>query len=229
MAPGTVWIVVAAYNEAPALGPVLRGLLAVEPNIVVVDDASTDDTSRVAHAWPVHLLRHRVNLGQGAALKTGIAYALSRGAGVVVTFDADGQMDPADLRALCRPVLDGSADLVLGSRFLGARAANLPFVRAFFLRAAAAAYALVTGLNLTDAHNGLRAFSRDAASRVDIVHGRMAHASEIIHQAAALRLRVVEVPVTIRYSEYSLKKGQSLFRMFDIFWDLIFHQPRRTP
>lgn len=227
MAPGTVWIVVAAYNEAPALGPVLRGLLAVEPNVVVVDDASTDATSAVAGEHPVHLLRHRVNLGQGAALKTGIAYALSRGAGVVVTFDADGQMDPGDLAALCRPVLEGKADVVFGSRFLGAEAARLPLARGLLLRAAAFAYSRLTGLRLSDVHNGLRAFSRAAAERVDITHSRMAHASEIIHQAAALRLRVVEVPVTIRYSEYSLKKGQSLFQMFDIFWDLIFHQPRK--
>ena len=227
MAPGAVWIVVAAYNEAPALGRTLSGLLASQPNVVVVDDASTDGTPDVARALPVHLLRHRVNLGQGAALRTGMDYALLKGAAVVVTFDADGQMDPADLPALCRPVLEGEADLALGSRFLGARAQNLPAVRGFFLRAAAFFYSRLTGLSLTDAHNGLRAFSRDAAARVEIVHGRMAHASEIIHQAAALRLRVVEVPVTIRYSEYSLAKGQSLLRMFDIFWDLIFHQPRR--
>lgn len=227
MAPGAVWIVVAAYNEAPALGRTLSGLLASQPNVVVVDDASTDATSDVARAAPVHLLRHRVNLGQGAALRTGMDYALARGAAVVVTFDADGQMDPADIPALCRPVLAGEADLVLGSRFLGARAENLPAGRGLLLRAAALFYSLATGLRLTDAHNGLRAFSRDAASRVGITHGRMAHASEIIHRAAALRLRVAEAPVTIRYSEYSLRKGQSLLGMFDVFWDLIFHQPRR--
>lgn len=229
MPPDAAWIIVAAYNEASALGPVLQGLLEAHPNVVVVDDASADDTARVAESFPVHVLRHRLNLGQGAALKTGIVYALSRGAEIVVTFDADGQMDPRDIDALCRPLLEGDADLVLGSRFLSGSGSRVPPLRGVLLRAGALATSLMTGLKLTDVHNGLRALNRRAAAGIDITHGRMAHASEIIHQAAALGLRVREVPVSIVYSTYSLKKGQNLFQLINVFWDLLFHRRGRTP
>jgi len=86
-----VWVVVAAYNEERRLGETLRGLCAVCPNVVVVDDGSSDGTERVALAHSVWVLRHVVNCGQGAALQTGIDFALRQGAEVVVTFDADGQ------------------------------------------------------------------------------------------------------------------------------------------
>lgn len=229
MNSGAAWIVVAAYNEATVLGAVLEGLLETRANVVVVDDASADGTFRVAEALPVHALRHRLNLGQGAALKTGIVYALSRGAEIVVTFDADGQMDPRDIDALCRPLIDGEADLVLGSRFVRGARARVPRLRGLLLRAGALATSLMTGLRLTDIHNGLRAMNRRAAAGIDITHGRMAHASEIVHKAAALGLRVREVPVSIVYSAYSLKKGQNLFQLINIFWDLLFHRRRRTP
>lgn len=229
MSPGEAWIVVAAYNEATVLGPVLEGLLEKHSNVVVVDDASTDDTSRVAKRFPVHVLRHRFNLGQGASLKTGMQYALSHGAEIIVTFDADGQMDPRDIPALCQPLISGDADLVLGSRFISGSRASMPRARGILLRAGALATSLATGLKLTDVHNGLRALNRRAAEGIEITHGRMAHASEIIHHAAALGLRVREVPVTIVYSAYSLKKGQRLFQMVNIFWDLVFHSRGRTP
>lgn len=218
---GRVWIIVPAYNEERAVGEVLRGLLRDFPCVVVVDDGSTDATAQAAEALPVHLLRHPVNLGQGAALKTGLDYALARGAEVLVTFDADGQMSPADLPALCEPVLRGEADLVLGSRFLGS--SDVPWLRGRLLRLGAWATSLSTGLKLTDVHNGLRALSRKAAAELELTQNRMAHASQILHQAAERRLRVREVPVQVRYTPYSLGKGQRLAELLNIFWDLILH------
>src|SRR5438552_5519077 len=95
LAPPGTWVVIPLYNEALVVGSVLDRVLAVCPNVVVVDDGSTDDSFRAARAHPVHVLRHLVNLGQGAALQSGLAFALSRGAEYIVTFDADGQMSEA--------------------------------------------------------------------------------------------------------------------------------------
>ena len=215
-----VWIVVPAYNEAPRLGATLTRVCARWPDVVVVDDGSTDATCDVALAHPVWLLRHPLNAGAGAATRTGIEFALSRGANVVVTLDADGQHDPADVERLIAPVLEGRADLTLGSRFLGTTV-GMPASRRLLLRAAIWFTWLTAGVKLTDAHNGLRSFSRDAAIRIRITQSRMAHASEIIAQIRTLRLRCVEVPVTVTYTAGTLAKGQRSSGAFKIVLELV--------
>lgn len=221
LAPNT-WIIVPAYNEAPVLDKTLQDLLPLGATTVVVDDGSTDDTWDIVLKYPVHALRHEVNLGQGAALQTGIAYALSGGAALVVTFDADGQMSATDLPALCAPVAAGEADVCLGNRFAGAES-HIPRQRRWLLRAAALFSNALTGLSLQDATNGLRAMNRRAASHLRISKNGMAHGQEILGQFAGEHLRLLEVPVTITYSPYSLRKGQSGFNAFNILWDLLFH------
>ncbi|MEM7560582.1 MAG: glycosyltransferase family 2 protein [Planctomycetota bacterium] len=204
----SIWIVVAAYNEAARIKPTLGGLTSLGYNIVVVDDGSSDATAEVAKTSPVWVLRHPINCGQGAALQTGIDFALSRGAEAIVTFDGDGQHDPADLPQMLKPVLDEEVDIALGSRFLG-RVENIPLARRALLRAAILFTRLTSGLKLTDTHNGFRVFSRKAAQAIRIRQPRMAHASEILDQIAARGLSYVEVPVTIRYTQETLEKGQS--------------------
>ncbi len=204
----TIWIVVAAYNEAARIKTTLGGLKSLGYNIVVVDDGSSDATAEVARTLPVWVLRHPINCGQGAALQTGIDFALSRGAEAIVTFDGDGQHDPADLPQMLKPVWDNEVDIALGSRFLG-RVENIPLVRRALLRAAILFTRLTSGLKLTDTHNGFRVFSRKAAQTIRIRQPRMAHASEILDQIAARGLSYVEVPVTIRYTKETLEKGQS--------------------
>src|SRR5690242_4263156 len=108
-----VWIIIPAFNEEQALGSTLKELLLAYKNVVVVDDGSTDGTSRVASQFPVFLIRHRINLGQGAALQTGIDFALRQKADVIVSFDADGQMSASDIPNVCAPILHGEADAVL--------------------------------------------------------------------------------------------------------------------
>lgn len=211
--------VVPAYNEAGKLGEVLQTLLPAVDLVVVVDDGSSDDTTHVAVRCGAHALRHPINLGQGAALQTGIRYALAEGATTIITFDADGQHDPADIPKLVA-ALEGGMDVALGSRFLG-KAEALPPLRRLVLRAAVVFTRITTGLRLTDAHNGLRAFSVLAAQTIQIRQNRMAHASEIIEQIARHRLRFVEVPVSIRYTSYSLAKGQRLSGGFEILVDLL--------
>lgn len=210
--------VIAAFNEATTLSEVLEGLRSEVDFMVVVDDGSRDDTADVAARNGAHTLRHAVNLGQGAALQTGIRYALDQGAAAVVTFDADGQHDPGDIAKLLK-ALEAGADVALGSRFLGSAEA-MPRTRRWLLRAAVVFTRLTTGMQVTDAHNGLRAFTAKAAGKIRIRHNRMAHASEILEQIARSRLRFVEVPVSIRYTAYSLSKGQRLSGGIEILIDL---------
>jgi glycosyltransferase involved in cell wall biosynthesis len=204
-----VFVVVAAYNEESVIADVLRELSSVVPNIVVVDDGSTDDTYRTACRHARWTLRHPVNRGQGAALQTGISFALQRGAGVVVTFDADGQHRPEDIPRLVESLDRERCDIALGSRFLGT-AEGLPLSRRLTLKAAVLFSRVASGLSLSDAHNGLRAFTRRAAELVDLRLDRMAHASELLDQIARSGLPYCEVPVHVRYTEYSTQKGQRL-------------------
>jgi glycosyltransferase involved in cell wall biosynthesis len=148
-----------------------------------------------------------LNRGQGAALQTGISYALRHGAQYVVTFDADGQHSPADLPAMLAPIVAGEVDICLGSRFLGHSTA-MPLTRRLMLKGAVIFTRITSGVRLTDTHNGLRAFSRRAAQQIDIRLDRMAHASELIDQVRNSDLPYREVPVHIRYTDYSLAKGQ---------------------
>jgi glycosyltransferase involved in cell wall biosynthesis len=203
-----VWIVVPAYNEEPRLEATLRVLGESGAQVVVVDDGSADATSAVALACGVWVLRHMINRGQGAALQTGIDFALRQGARVVVTFDADGQHSPADLDELVQPVLDGAADVVLGSRFLGG-AVDLPRSRRLILQGGVLFTRLFSRIRVTDTHNGLRAFARHAAERIRLRHDGMAHASEILDQIRENGFRFREVPVTIRYTPETLNKGQT--------------------
>jgi glycosyltransferase involved in cell wall biosynthesis len=206
--PGRVWIVIAAYNEGQRLDQTLRSVCRLGHEVVVVDDGSGDDTAEVALRHPVWVLRHQSNCGQGAALQTGMDFALEQGAEVLVTFDADGQHSAAEVKQLIEPIQAGQVDVTLGSRFLG-RAVGMPWLRRLMLKLGVWFTRLVSGIRVTDTHNGLRALSRQAAQRIRITQDRMAHASEILDRIRREGLRYCEVPVTIRYSEETMAKGQS--------------------
>ncbi len=216
----TAFAVVPAYNEAQVLAGSVRALTAAALRVVVVDDGSTDETSAVARAAGATVLRHVINRGQGAALQTGIGYALRRGAEQIVTFDADGQHGVEAVSDLLQPLREGRADVVLGSRFLDGRT-RVPLLRRLTLKAAVLFTRLMTGMRVTDTHNGLRALTRHAAECIALRQDRMAHASEILDQIAAARLRYVEVPVRIRYSDYSRSKGQRSLGAFRVAADYL--------
>ena len=218
-----VWIVIAAFREEKVIAGVVRAVKALYPNVVVVDDASVDRTGDEAKAAGAVVIEHFINRGQGAALKTGISYALSHGADILVTFDADGQHDVNDIAKLITPIQEDKADVVLGSRFLEA-ASNVPPLRRMVLRAGVIFTRVLSGLKVTDTHNGLRAMNRQAAKNIRIVQDRMAHASEILDEIGRLRLRYQEVPVTITYSYYSKGKGQSSWGLFKIVFKYVIHK-----
>ena len=202
-----VFVVIPAYNEGRAVRAVVGEVVAKYPNVVVVDDGSRDDTAGEAVRGGAVVLRHAVNRGQGAAIQTGIDYALLNGAECIVTFDSDGQHDVADIAALVGPIREGRWDISLGSRFLG-RAENITTARRWMLRAGVVFTRVVSRVRISDTHNGLRAFSRRAAGRIHITLDRMAHASELIDQIRDCGLPYGEVPVHVRYTEYSRAKGQ---------------------
>lgn len=214
-----LWVVVPAFNEATQIADTLAELSKYFPRVVVVDDGSSDGTFDTALATDAAVVRHSVNLGQGAALMTGIRYALRNGAQYVVTFDADGQHSAEDIPVLLDACRAGGADVAFGTRF-HRDGIHVPIGRRLLLQAAVAYTRLTTGLSLSDTHNGLRLLTRTAASRLELRHNRMAHASELLTWAARSGLKLVEVPVRVRYSDYSTRKGQSSLSSFNIIWDL---------
>jgi polyprenyl-phospho-N-acetylgalactosaminyl synthase len=217
-----VWIVIPAYNEAATIATVIGSLRASGyANVCVVNDGSSDATSLLARDADAYVLDHITNLGQGAALQTGIAYALKRGAEYVCTFDADGQHAPEAIGDLLDALERSNADAALGSRFLRGGGA-VPLHRQLLLKAALLFTRLHARVNVTDTHNGLRAFTRRAAELIQIEQPGMAHASEILQKLGSLELSIVEVPVEIAYTSYSTRKGQSGFDSIKILLDLLY-------
>jgi polyprenyl-phospho-N-acetylgalactosaminyl synthase len=215
-----VWIVVPAYNEDSTIDEVVSTLRRLCHNVAVVDDGSADLTAQRATAAGAYVLKHPINLGQGAALQTGITFALQEGARHIVTFDADLQHKAEDIPQLLRALSRAGADFALGSRFLG-KVTNIDVSRKLMLKAAVLFTRLTTGLKLTDAHNGIRAMTRRGASLLQIRQNRMAHASEILQQIAKSRLPYIEVPVTVQYTSYSKAKGQRLRNSVNIVLELV--------
>jgi polyprenyl-phospho-N-acetylgalactosaminyl synthase len=216
------WVVIPMYNEATVVGKVIEGLLGTFPNVVCVDDGSRDGSVAVARSAGAVVVEHPVNLGQGAALQTGISYALQDPqTDSIVTFDADGQHRVQDAAEMVARLRTESLDAVLGSRFLDSRT-KLTAMKRIVLKVAALQMKFSTGLDLTDAHNGLRVLGREVAGRINLTQNRMAHASELVHQLSVLKVRYVEHPVHIIYTDYSKAKGQSLLNSVNIVADLFF-------
>ncbi|HSX07912.1 MAG TPA: glycosyltransferase family 2 protein [Candidatus Saccharimonadales bacterium] len=215
------YVIIPVYNEGQVIEAVAKKVLKKFKNVVCVNDGSRDDSALAIERSGAKLVSHPVNLGQGGALQTGIEFALlDPNAKYFVTFDADGQHgldDVETMLAYARKHPD--VDAVLGSRFLG-KAENITPLKKLTLKAAVLFSNMTTGLQLTDAHNGLRVFNRRVAEALDITMSDMAHASEIIHRIAEHKFVYKEMPVTIVYTDYSRAKGQSIMNAINITFDL---------
>ena len=222
-----VCVVVPMFNEATSVGTVVRDLRWSFSHVVCVDDGSTDDSARVAAEAGATVVRHPVNLGQGAALQTGFAYALrDPDVAWIVTFDSDGQHRRVDAEAMVNTARHDAVDIVLGSRFLSRADVTVPPLRRLVLGAATRFTRATTGLDLTDAHNGLRVLSRRAAEVMDLTLDGMAHASQLLSRVAQHELTYVEAPVTIAYTDYSRSRGQSNVNALNIAFDLALERLR---
>ncbi len=214
-----VWLVVPVYNEAQVIGDVVRHALETFPNIVCIDDGSRDGSADAIRASGAHLVQHPVNLGQGAALQTGIEYARSQpGAEYFVTFDADGQHQVHDVLKMLERLRAEPVDIIVGTRFKGDDS-HIPLIKRVVLKTVVAISPRLRKLKLSDAHNGLRVFNKKVADEMTITLNGMGHASEIVEMIARKDWRVTEEQVEILYTEYSMSKGQSLINGVNILFD----------
>ncbi len=212
-----IFIIIPAYNEEKNIGAVLDKLKPYGYSVAVVDDGSSDRTAAIAALHGVDVLRHRVNRGQGAALETGNQYALASNAEIIVHFDADGQFLAEEIFSVVEPLLDGQADIVFGSRFLGIRS-KIPAVKKYLIFPLARLInRLFFDVGLTDPQSGFRAFLASAAQDLAIENDGMAHCSEILAKAYGHSLRIKEVPITVLYTRF----GQSFGGGFRILADLL--------
>lgn len=223
-----VFVVIPAYNEGSVLADTAAELLRCGYSVVVVDDGSRIPGAEYLKGLPVYYLRHLANLGQGAALQTGTEFAVRQGAHFVVHFDADGQHSPELIPSLIEPIRTGEFDVVIGSRFLKASdRKHVPLEKQILLKAGVFVTWLFSGVWLSDTHNGFRALSAKAARQIRMTENGFAHATEILELIKSAGLRYKEVPATIRYTDYSRSKGQSIFNSINIVFDLVLRKVMR--
>ncbi|MFH1565498.1 MAG: glycosyltransferase family 2 protein [bacterium] len=220
-----IFIIIPAYNEEKTIANAVDGVKKFG-RVVVVDDGSKDLTKNLAKNAGAEVLSHIINRGQGAAIRTGIEYALINDADIVVHFDADGQHGANDIEKIITPILLNQSDIVLGSRFLKDNTPDsktkIPLIRFLILKAAIVFTRIISGIKITDTHNGFRALSKNAAQKIKITQDGMAHASEILDEIVKNNLKYKEIPVEIKYTDYSKNKGQSSINSINIIKDLLF-------
>ncbi|MCS6819505.1 MAG: glycosyltransferase family 2 protein, partial [Chitinophagales bacterium] len=225
IANSSVFVVIPAFNEESQIRNTVEPLIEEGYSVVVVDDCSSDNTKEKLQGLPVYYLRHEVNLGQGAALQTGMEFALKHCCEYIVHFDADGQHNYKEIPLLLAALKKEHADVALGTRFKRKEDVfAIPLLRRIILKAAIVVNGLLTGLWLSDAHNGFRMFTREAAQKIRLTENRMAHATEIIWLIKQHNLKVVEVPVHITYTVYSKLKGQKPSNALNILIDLLLNR-----
>lgn len=218
-----VAVVIPAFNEAPRIRETLNEVNQHFSNIFVVDDGSTDETFFEAKKTLVEVTRHPINLGQGAAIQTGITKALMNpDINFIVTFDADGQHSINSAIGIVREIKNSQVDIIIGSRFLEETSTNMPSQKKIILKLGIIFTRLDSGLRVTDTHNGLRVMNRKFAQSLNIRHPGMAHASEIVKHIKISQAKWKEFPAQIIYTNYSVNKGQSILNAINILTELTY-------
>jgi HAD superfamily hydrolase (TIGR01549 family) len=223
----STYVVVPAYNEEKTIGKVLSDLLRYfrRDEIIVVNDGSRDRTGEIARSFGVHVLTHLVNRGLGGALGTGLAYAVRKGARIVITFDADGQHLISDALRVMKPVVEGKADFAVGSRLKG-DISQMPFIKRFGNFILDLITAFFAHRYVSDSQSGLRCFKGECAAKIKITCDRYAVSSEIIVEAVKHGCKIMEVPIKAVYTDYSMKKGTNVMEGIKIALNLMFDKVR---
>lgn len=221
-----VYVVIPARNEATVISDVIAGIKkAGFDNVIIVDDGSSDNTLEMAKNVGALALRHKINRGKGAAVKTGLFAAQSKNAKIVVTMDGDGQHDPTDIQAVILPIVNKEADVVLGTRLFDSK--NISIYKVVANKTANVLTRLLTGLWVADSQSGFRAFDAKALDLIVHVGDKYEYDSEIIRQIARNRLKYKEVPIRVYYTDYSKGKAQKqgvvngLKTLYRLVWNII--------
>ena len=223
--PKNIFILIPAFNESKVIRKTITPVIEKGYTVVLIDDCSTDNMFEVVKDLPIHYVRHSINLGQGAAIQTGIQYAYQKGAAYAVTFDADGQHNFEEIPKMLEPVIAGRVDITMGSRFMkGGIAESIPAMRKVIIKTAVMVNGVLTGLWLTDAHNGFRAMNNTALGKIKITQNRMAHATEFLSIIKKNKLCYQEIPVHIIYTDYSMNKGQGNLNAINIVIDILLNK-----
>lgn len=218
-----IYCVIPAWNQAKNVGRVVTEVLPLVDMVIVVDDGSVDETAQVAKQAGAFVLKHFINRGQGASLRTGTHYALSVGADIIIHFDSDGQFLASDIKSLIKPLLAHEADIVFGSRFLETKS-DIPKAKRYLIMPLAHLVNRVFfGIKLTDPQSGLRAFSAHAGAKLNWQEDRMAHCSEILALAYQNQLRIKEVPMTVIYHHFGQRFSGGFKILKDLFLNKLSH------
>jgi len=204
-----IFLVVPAYNEKNTVSQIIEGIAENGYSVILVNDGSADNTLELAtqskRKYPnqIFVVSHVINRGLGAALKTGMTVALNKGAKYIVTFDADGQHEISDIPGVCKPLQEGKADVVIGSRPFE----DMPISKSFANIVMNALTLIFYGRKVKDSQSGLRAFTAEAADKINIVSSGYGVSSEFIKEISDKNLRLDEVTITTIYTPETQHKG----------------------
>ena len=220
------YLVIPAYNEEKKIGGVIDNLKKHKlKNLIVVDDGSKDNTGKIAKQHGARVYTHVINRGLGGALSTGIEAAIIGGAEIIVTCDADGQHDVADIKKAIEVLKKKKLDVVIGSRLINSK--GMPISRKIINFGANITTYLLFGIYVSDTQSGLRVFTREAAKKIKIKTNRMEVSSEIINEIGRNKLKFEEIPIKAIYTDYSLGKGQKGSNAFRIIYKLVMRKIMR--
>jgi len=217
----TLCIILPAFNEAVAIATVLKNLQQFQQqekflklHITVVDDGSTDSTSAICKSMKIKVLRHVLNRGLGGALATGMEYAKKNNFDFALTMDSDGQHDIADIPKAMKLLVENRADVVIGSRMLGQK--GMPKDRVLINKLSNYFTFLLFGILTSDSQCGFRAFNKTVLAHMSLRTQGMEVSSEIFAEIKKYKLRLAEVPISVIYTDYSRKKGQTNLNSFNV-------------
>lgn len=220
-------ILIPAYNEERTIAEVIKSIPRRFPKItkveiIVVSDGSTDKTVLQAKKMNATIIEHAINRGLGGALGTGFTYVRQNDFDLLLTFDADGQHNSADIWPVLKPIVEQKADVVIGSRLKNHQ--GMPWYRVVGIWGLNILTLLFYWVWTTDSQSGLRAFSRRAIEKIDLQSNKMEVSSEFFYEIGRHKLKLLEVAITSIYTKYSLAKGQKNVNAFRIISKLIYRR-----